>query len=58
LLRHLIENSDCIGYLDRLSIVEEDKKNHPVSLLRYAYSWNCDGVFIWRISSEGNSTPI
>ncbi|MDG1844256.1 MAG: hypothetical protein P8I98_08065 [Nitrospinaceae bacterium] len=30
LLHHLVENSYCIGYLNRLAIVEEENKNNSV----------------------------
>ena len=51
-----VENSYCIGYLNRLAIVEEDNKNNSVSLLRYNYSWSTDGEVIWCIGSEENNT--
>ena len=51
-----VENSYCIGYLNRLAIVEEDNKNNSVSLLRYNYSWSIDGEVIRCIGSEENNT--
>ena len=56
LLHHLVENSYCIGYLNRLAIVEEDNKNNSVSLLLYNYSWSIDGEVIRFIGSEENNT--
>ena len=56
LLHHLVENSYCIGYLNRLAIVEEENKNNSVSLLRYNYSRNFDDELIWCIGSEENNT--
>ncbi|MBT4258352.1 MAG: hypothetical protein HOD90_00400, partial [Nitrospina sp.] len=58
LLDHLVENSYCIGYLNRLAIVEEENKNNSVSLLRYNYSWSIDGEIIGFIGSEKNKTLI
>ena len=57
----LIENIDCVGYLDRVARFNEDiNKASPDSFKRYQDPYflsetivgKCTGVFIWRIGSK------
>jgi hypothetical protein len=53
----LLENSDCIGYFNRLALIQEDEKKNPSDLSRFAVVelgglGQCDDIFIWKIGND------